>query len=67
MTSRSGSTKNLARTYWREHVVQNLFGFKLDVKSVPEALATSIRILLMFSIVLEHSRALIPTFLKRFV
>ena len=39
-----------------------VFCLKLDAKSVPEALATSIRILLMFSIVLAHSRAEIPTF-----
>ena len=36
--------------------VQNLFCFKLDAMSVPEALATTIRILLMFSIVLAQSR-----------
>ena len=34
--------------------VKNVFCFKLDAKSVPEALATTIRILLMFSIVLAH-------------
>ena len=34
--------------------IQNLFCFKLDAMSVPEALATTIRILLMFSIVLAH-------------
>ena len=34
--------------------VQNLFCFKLDAMSVPEALATTIRILLMFSIALAH-------------
>ena len=34
--------------------VKNVFRFKLDAKSVPEALATTIRILLMFSIVLAH-------------
>ena len=33
---------------------QNEFGCKLDAMSVPEALATTIRILLMFSIVLAH-------------
>ena len=32
--------------------------------SSPEAFATSIRILLMFSIVLAHSRRPIPTFFK---
>ena len=34
--------------------VKNVFRFKIDAKSVPEALATTIRILLMFSIVLAH-------------
>ena len=34
--------------------IQNMFCFKLDAMSVPEALATTIRILLMFSIVLAH-------------
>ena len=34
--------------------VKNVFCFKLDAMSVPEALATTIRILLMFSIVLAH-------------
>ena len=38
--------------------IENLFCFKLDAMSVPEALATTIRILLMFSIVLAHLRAL---------
>ena len=33
---------------------KNLFCFKLDAMSVPETLATTIRILLMFSIVLAH-------------
>ena len=42
--------------------IKNVFCLKLDAKSAPEALATSIRILLMFSIVLAHSRAQIPTF-----
>ena len=32
--------------------VQNLFCFRLDAMTVPEALATAILILLMFSIVL---------------
>ena len=36
--------------------VQNLFRFKLDAKSIPEALATTFRILLKFSIVLAHRR-----------
>ena len=36
--------------------VKNVFCFKLDAKSTPEALETTIRILLMFSIVLAHSR-----------
>ena len=36
--------------------IKNVFCFKLDAKSVPEALATTIRILLMFSIVLAHRR-----------
>ena len=34
--------------------VKNVFCLKLDAKSVPEALATPIRILLRFSIVLAH-------------
>ena len=34
--------------------VKNVFCFKLDAKSVPEALATTILILLMLSIVLTH-------------
>ena len=34
--------------------IEDLFCFKLDAMSVPEALATTIRILLMFSIVLAH-------------
>ena len=34
--------------------VQNVFRFKLDAKSVPEALAASVRILLRFSIDLAH-------------
>ena len=34
--------------------IENFFCFKLDAMSVPEALATTIRILLMFSIVLAH-------------
>ena len=34
--------------------VKNVFRFKLDAKSIPEALATTILILLMFSIVLAH-------------
>ena len=34
--------------------VQNLFCFKLDAMSVPEALATTIQILLIFSIILPH-------------
>ena len=34
--------------------VKNVFRFKLDAKSVPEALATTILILLKFSIVLAH-------------
>ena len=34
--------------------VKKLFCFELDAMSVPEALATTIRILLMFSIVLVH-------------
>ena len=34
--------------------VKKVFCFKLDAMSVPEALATTIRILLMFSIVLAH-------------
>ena len=38
--------------------IENLFCFNLDAMSVPEALATTIRILLMFSIVLAHLRAL---------
>ena len=33
---------------------QNLFCFELDAMNVPEALATTIRILLMFSIALAH-------------
>ena len=33
---------------------QNLFCFKLDAMSVPEALVTTIRILRLFSIVLAH-------------
>ena len=40
--------------------IKNVFCLKLDAKSVPEALATSIRILLMFFIVLAHSRAQLP-------
>ena len=36
--------------------VKNVFRFTLDAKSAPEALATTIRILLMFSIVLAHRR-----------
>ena len=34
--------------------VKNVFRFKLDAKSIPEALATTILILLQFSIVLAH-------------
>ena len=34
--------------------IKNVFCLKLDAKSVPEALETTIRILLMFSIVLTH-------------
>ena len=34
--------------------IQNLFCFKLDAKSVPEALATTFLILEMFSIALAH-------------
>ena len=34
--------------------VKNVFRFKLDAKSVPEALETTILILLTFSIVLAH-------------
>ena len=40
----------------RNFKVKNVFCFKLDAKSVPEALATTIRILLMFSIALVHQR-----------
>ena len=36
------------------NIAQNLFCFELDAMSVPEALATTILILLMFSIVLAH-------------
>ena len=35
-------------------LVKKVFCFKLDAMSIPEALATTIRILLMFSIVLAH-------------
>ena len=49
----------------RTSIVKNVFCLKLDAKSVPEALATSIRILLMFSIVLAHSRGQIPTFFEK--
>ena len=38
----------------RYKLAQNSFCFKLDAKSVPEALATTILILLKFSIVLAH-------------
>ena len=38
----------------RHPKVKNVFCFKLDAKSVPEALATTILILLKFSIVLVH-------------
>ena len=41
-------------TYFGKFSFQKPFSFKLDGKSVPEALATTIRILLMFSIVLAH-------------
>ena len=43
--------------------IKTIFCLKLDAKSVPETLATSIRILLMFSIVLAHSGSQILTFL----
>ena len=36
--------------------VKKSFCFKIDAMSVPEALETTIRILLMFSIVLAHRR-----------
>ena len=42
--------------YLGSFLSQDLFCFKLDAKSVPEALATTILILLMFSIVLAHQR-----------
>ena len=38
----------------RTSKVKNVFRFKLDAKSIPEALATTFRILLKFSIVLAH-------------
>ena len=38
----------------RNYKVKKVFCFKLDAMSVPEALATTIRILLMFAIVLVH-------------
>ena len=41
--------------------VQNVFRFKLDAKSVPEALAESVRILLRFSIDLAHRKKHIPS------
>ena len=40
----------------RNFKVKKVFCFKLDAVSVPEALATTIRIRLMFSVVLEHRR-----------
>ena len=40
----------------RTSKVKKVFCFKLDAMSVPEALETTIRILLMFSIVLAHRR-----------
>ena len=49
--------RGLPRAQFRHRTInfaQNLFCFKLDAMSVPEALATTIRILLMFSIVLVH-------------
>ena len=50
-----GKTKGeVGYPYLSSFSSQNLFCFKLDAKSVPEALATTIRILLMFSIVLAH-------------
>ena len=45
--------------------IKNVFCLKLDAKSVPEALATSIRILLVFSIVLAYTRGQVPN-LKAF-
>ena len=52
----SGSGKYSVPDFFcgRTPKVKNVFCFKLDAKSVPEALATTIRILLMFSIVLAH-------------
>ena len=38
----------------RDSKVKKAFCFRLDAMGVPEALATTIRILLMFSIVLAH-------------
>ena len=38
----------------RKLLVPSVFCFKLDTKSIPETLATTIRILLMFTIVLAH-------------
>ena len=54
-----GRSKQLFDVKNRFFSIQNGFCLKLDAKSVPEALATSIRILLMFSIVLAHSLSLI--------
>ena len=46
--------------------VIDVFRFKIDAKSVPEALATTILILQKFSIVLAHSRVEIPIFISRY-
>ena len=55
MYKRQGEGGALKSTGLRRHTkIKNGFCFKLDAESVPEALATTIRILLMFSIVLAH-------------
>ena len=46
----------MGRVDIRSGLINNVFCLKLDAKSVPDALATSIRIVLMSSIVLAHSR-----------
>ena len=49
-----GNTRGEVSYPYLGSLSHNLFCFKLDAKSVPEALATTILILLMFSIVLAH-------------
>ena len=56
LAHQDGAPEPCTRPAGHNSKVKDLFCFKLDAMSVPEALATTIRILLMFSIVLAHRR-----------